>query len=86
MQNSVKEKSKSTLSKHEQRKAVRAKRQEEWNAFLSTKPDDSYMNPDDIAAIKDAEQNMGDFKLKSDKDFIPSEEQRMTAPRKKQQV
>jgi hypothetical protein len=86
MQTIKSEKGKLGLPKHEQQKMSRAKRQEEWDAFMKTKPDDNYMNPDDVAAIKEAERNMGDFKLKSDKDFLPSEDQRMTAHRKKQQV
>jgi hypothetical protein len=44
------------------------------------------MNPDDVAAIQHAQTHMGDFKLKTDQDFMPTEEERMTAARKKQQV
>jgi hypothetical protein len=36
-----------------------------------------YENPDDLAAIKDAEDNLGDFKLKSSENYILPEEQRM---------
>ena len=74
------------LSKHEQRKAAKERRAAEWEAFMKTKPDDNDVNPDDAAAIREAEQNMGDFKLKSDKAYLPPPGQRMTAARKKQQV
>jgi hypothetical protein len=72
--------------KAEPRKLARAARQAEWEAFLATKPDDSYMNPEDVSAIQHARTHMGDFKLKTDPNYMPSEEERMTAPRKKQQV
>jgi hypothetical protein len=72
--------------KAEPRKLARAARQAEWEAFLATKPDDSYLNPEDVAAIQHARMHMGDFKLKTDPNYMPSDEERMTAPRKKQQV
>jgi hypothetical protein len=74
------------LSKHELRQQARAKRKAEWEAFLSTKPDDNYVNPVDAEAIIDATRNMGDYKLKSEKSYVPDENKRMTPKRKKQQV
>jgi hypothetical protein len=74
------------ISKHELRQQARAKRKAEWEAFLSTKPDDNYVNPVDTQAIIDATRNMGDYKLKSEKSYVPDENQRMTPKRKKQQV
>lgn len=73
-------------SKTEMRMAARAKRKAEWEQFLKTKPDDDYVNPDDAQAITDAARNMGDYKLKSEKDFVPDETRRMTPEQKKQQV
>ena len=74
------------ISKHELRQQARAKRKEEWEAFLSTKPDDNYVNPVDAEAIVDATRNMGDYKLKSEKGYVPDEGKRMTPTRKKKQV
>lgn len=74
------------MPKHEQRKQARAARQAEWDAFLATKPDGDYVNPEDAAAIERAQKQMGDFKLKSDQDYVPPQGERMTAARKKQQV
>jgi hypothetical protein len=74
------------VPKHEQRKAARARRAAEWETFMKTKPDDDYINADDEAAIKNAEANMGDFKLKSDRAYVPPEGDRVTAARKKQQA
>jgi hypothetical protein len=73
-------------SKHEARKAARLRRQLEWDAFMATKPDEACVNAEDEEAIQHAEHNMGDFKLKSDKNFVPDEQQRMTPDRTKQKV
>lgn len=66
--------------------AARAKRNAEWEAFLKTKPDDDYVNPDDEQAIINATKNMGDYKLKGEKDYVPDENKRMTPEKKKEQV
>lgn len=73
-------------TKHELRQQARAKRKAEWESFLSTKPDNNYVSPDDAQAIIDATRNMGDYKLKSEKDYVPDESKRMTPKRKKRQV
>ena len=38
---------------------------------------EGYENPDDLAGIKDAEDNLGDFKLKTGANYVVPEEQRM---------
>ena len=38
---------------------------------------EGYENPEDLAAIKEAEDNLGDFKLKTSENYIVPEEQRM---------
>lgn len=40
----------------------------------------------DVQAIKSAEENMGDFKLKSDKNYVVPERQRVNAFKKRQQM
>ena len=42
-------------------------------AFSATRPDDSFESPADLQAIREAEHNMGDFKLKSDPEYVPPE-------------
>lgn len=65
------------LRKMEDRKLKRLKRKKEWKVLLSSKLPDDYENPVDMANIRFAEENLGDFKLKTSKDFIVPEEQRM---------
>lgn len=55
------------------RRLARKKRDAELVAFSATRPDDSFESPADLQAIREAEQNMGDFKLKSDPEYIPPE-------------
>ena len=55
------------------RRLARKKREAELVAFSATRPDDSFESPVDLQAIRQAEQNMGDFKLKSDPEYIPPE-------------
>ncbi len=57
------------------RRLARKRREAELVAFSATKPDDSFESPADLQAIRQAEQNMGDFKLKSDPEYIPPEVQ-----------
>ena len=65
------------LRKMEDRKLKRLKRKREWKILLGSELPVDYENPEDLANIKNAEDNLGDFKLKSSKDFIVPEEQRM---------
>ena len=74
------------LSKQDMRRLQRKRREEEWRAFNETRPDESYENPDDVAAIEHARAHMGDFKLKSDPDYIVPEEQRVNAEKKRRQM
>jgi hypothetical protein len=48
-----------------------------WEELLNARLPENYENPEDLAAIKDAEDNLGDFKLKTSEDYILPEEQRM---------
>lgn len=41
----------------------------QWDLFLKEKPDKTKNHPDDIAAIAEAEQSIGDHKLKSAADY-----------------
>lgn len=44
---------------------------------MNSRLPDDYENPDDLANIKNAEENLGDFKLKTSDNFIIPEDQRM---------
>ena len=55
------------------RRLGRKRREAELVAFSATRPDDAFESPADLQAIKEAEHNMGDFKLKSDPEYIPPE-------------
>mgnify|MGYP001188008898 CR=1 FL=1 len=74
------------LQKQELRRLQRKKREEQWAQFNKTKPDESYENPNDAAMIKEAIENMGDFKLKSDPNYIVPEDQRVNATKKRTQM
>jgi hypothetical protein len=65
------------LKKMDERKFKRIKRQKEWDNLLTSKLPDNYENPLDLANIKFAEETIGDFKLKSSKDYVVPEKLRM---------
>lgn len=74
------------LSKADLRRIARQKREAEWDAFNATKPDRDYENPADVALITEAENNMGDFKLKSDPEYVVPEEERLNTEKKRRQM
>ena len=49
----------------------------QWDELYSDKPDDHYEDPADLAAIKSAQDNMGDYKLKSADDYVVPDNLRM---------
>ena len=51
----------------------------QWSELNTTKPDDDYEDPADISAIKEAKENMGDYKLKSASDYVVPDHMRMNA-------
>ncbi|KAJ9527700.1 hypothetical protein QJQ45_025974 [Haematococcus lacustris] len=76
----------SRMTKADLRRLARKKREAEWRAFNATRPDNTYEDPADVAAIAYAERNVGDFKLKSDPAYVIPEEERMTPQRKRAQM
>ena len=44
---------------------------------MSSKPDDNYEDPADVSAIREAQDNMGDYKLKSADDYVVPDHLRM---------
>lgn len=50
---------------------------QKWEELTNARLPDEYENPEDLASIKDAQDNLGDFKLKMSDNYIVPEEQRM---------
>ncbi|KAJ3173567.1 Cilia- and flagella-associated protein 44 [Geranomyces variabilis] len=73
-------------SKLEARKQLRAQRAVQWKELMDAKPDESYEDPRDVAAIRYAEQNMGDYKLKTGEKYIVPESERVDADKKRRQI
>nr|A8J1V4.1 RecName: Full=Cilia- and flagella-associated protein 44 [Chlamydomonas reinhardtii] len=71
------------LNKADLRRLARKRREAEWAAFNGTRPDDTYDSPADLAAIEEARRTIGDFKLKSDPNYVVPEEERLTPQRKR---
>lgn len=65
------------LRKMDERRNKRIKRKQEWQELMKSKLPDEYENPDDLANIKNAEETIGDFKLKSSDNYVVSENDRM---------
>ena len=49
----------------------------QWEELYDTKPDDDYEDPADVSAIKEAKDNMGDYKLKTAQDYVVPDHLRM---------
>lgn len=77
---------KAAASKLENRKKDRLRRAAAWKELMEAKPDDKYEPPKDIAAIRLAHANIGDYKLKSGDAYIVPESERTDADKKKSQV
>jgi hypothetical protein len=75
-----------TRSKLEARKALRAERAAKLKELLDEKPGNDYEDPMDVAAIRYAETHMGDYKLKTDKNYIVPESERVDADKKRRQM
>ena len=55
------------------RRLARKQREAEWAAFNATRPDEGHEDQADLLAIRQAETSMGDFKLKSDPNYVAPE-------------
>ncbi|KAL8598401.1 hypothetical protein ACOMHN_032678 [Nucella lapillus] len=65
------------LSKVEEKKKKRAIRRAMWEDLYGSKPDDNYEDPSDVEAIREAKDNMGNYKLKTAKDYVVPDHLRM---------
>ncbi|XP_066455410.1 cilia- and flagella-associated protein 44 isoform X2 [Eleutherodactylus coqui] len=74
------------IEKAEKAKSKILQRKQEWDKLYKTKPSEDYEDPDDVLAIKNAKENMGDFKLKTAKDYTVPEHLRINAERKRKEL
>ncbi|XP_040053049.2 cilia- and flagella-associated protein 44 [Gasterosteus aculeatus] len=70
----------------EQARAKIEKRKLEWAQLYAEKPNKDCEDPQDVQAIREAKENIGDRKLKSDKDFTVPKHLRMNAERKRAEL
>lgn len=61
------------LKKYKERKAYEQERRSEWELINQQKPNSETNHPDDVKAILECEQTIGDYKLKLDEDYVPPE-------------
>ncbi|XP_031711807.1 cilia- and flagella-associated protein 44 isoform X2 [Anarrhichthys ocellatus] len=66
-----------------QARAKIEKRKQEWAQLYAEKPNEDCEDPRDVQAIREAIENIGDLKLKLDKDSTVPKHLRMTAERKR---
>ncbi|KAF0031251.1 hypothetical protein F2P81_015806 [Scophthalmus maximus] len=55
--------------KAEQARAKIVQRKQEWAELYAEKPDEHFEDPQDLQEIQEARENVGDLKLKTDKEF-----------------
>ncbi|XP_061603630.1 cilia- and flagella-associated protein 44-like [Phyllopteryx taeniolatus] len=72
--------------KAEQARAKIDKRKQEWDKFYTEKPKKNCEDPRDVQAICEAKENIGDLKLKTDKNLTVPKHLRMNADRKKAEI
>nr|XP_019967523.1 PREDICTED: cilia- and flagella-associated protein 44-like [Paralichthys olivaceus] len=72
--------------KAEQARAKKAKRMQEWAQLYAEKPGENYEDPQDVQNISEARENIGDLKLKTDKDFKVPRHLMMTSGRKRAEL
>ncbi|XP_062269281.1 cilia- and flagella-associated protein 44 [Platichthys flesus] len=80
------ERLKKAAVKAEQARAKLAIRKQEWVQLYAEKPDEDYEDPQDVQNIIKARENIGDLKLKSDKDYTVPRHLMMTSGRKRAEL
>ncbi|XP_071995060.1 cilia- and flagella-associated protein 44 isoform X2 [Engystomops pustulosus] len=74
------------IEKAEKAKSKISQRKQEWEELYKMKPSEDYEDPSDVLSIKNAKENMGDFKLKTAKDYTVPEHLRINAERKRSEL
>ncbi|XP_040195062.1 cilia- and flagella-associated protein 44 [Rana temporaria] len=74
------------IEKAEKAKSKIFQRKQEWDKLYKTKPSEDYEDPQDVLAIKNAKENMGDLKLKTAEDYTVPEHLRINAEQKRNEL
>ncbi|NXK55611.1 CFA44 protein, partial [Chauna torquata] len=74
------------VEKSDKVKAKIMKRKAEWEELYKSKPSDDYENPKDVQAIKEAQENMGCYKLKTATDYRVPQHKHMNIEKKVMQL
>ncbi|XP_042665377.1 cilia- and flagella-associated protein 44 isoform X2 [Centrocercus urophasianus] len=74
------------VEKSDKEKAKIMKRKEEWEKLYESKPGDDYEDPRDVQAIKEAQENMGCYKLKTARDYRVPEDKCMNTEKRTMQL
>ena len=53
---------------------------------MKRKPDDKFEDPHDVELLRIATESIGDYKLKSSKDYVVPEDQQVTTERKRHEL
>ncbi|KAM4795585.1 cilia- and flagella-associated protein 44 [Rhinophrynus dorsalis] len=80
------ERMKMIIEKAEKAKSRISQRKREWAELYKQRPSEDYEDPQDVLAIKNAKENMGDFNLKTSKDYTVPEHLRINADRKRNEL
>ncbi|XP_060626745.2 cilia- and flagella-associated protein 44 [Anolis sagrei] len=74
------------IEKAEKAKAKIEQRKREWEELYKSKPSEDYEDPQDVEDIRYAQENMGDFKLKTATNYKIPEHMRINAAKKMNQL
>lgn len=74
------------LNKYRERKSKELARKKEWHAINGERPNPEIDHPNDKKLIEEAQQTMGNYKLKSDPKYEANDEQRETVQKKLQEL
>uniref|UniRef100_A0A8D2LTQ5 Cilia- and flagella-associated protein 44 n=1 Tax=Varanus komodoensis TaxID=61221 RepID=A0A8D2LTQ5_VARKO len=80
------EKLRKIIEKADKAKAKIQQRKNEWDELFKSKPSDNYEDPQDVENIKHAQENMGDYKLKTATNYKIPEHMRINADKKMNQL
>ncbi|NXT02418.1 CFA44 protein, partial [Jacana jacana] len=74
------------VEKSDKVKAKVMKRKAEWDELYENKPSDDYENPKDVEDIREAQENLGCYELKTATDYRVPEHKRMNTAKKVMQL
>ncbi|NWW71641.1 CFA44 protein, partial [Climacteris rufus] len=83
---SKREKIRRIVEKYDALKAKIMKRRAEWHELYKSKPRDNYENSKDAEEIKEAQENIGCYKLKAASNYTLTEDERVNTEKKMMQL